>query len=67
VLSAQLKELEADGLIRKTSFPSVPPHTEYGVTDYGQSARPVLAALCAWGEAHQGSASSFAITSAESA
>jgi DNA-binding HxlR family transcriptional regulator len=53
VLSAQLKELETDGLIRKTTFESVPPHTEYCVSEYGQSARPVLDALCAWGEAHQ--------------
>jgi DNA-binding HxlR family transcriptional regulator len=53
VLSAQLKELEANGLVRKTVFESVPPHTEYSVTTYGESVRPVLDALCAWGETHQ--------------
>jgi DNA-binding HxlR family transcriptional regulator len=56
VLSAQLKELEADGLIRKAVFDSVPPHTEYSVSEYGDTVRPVLDALCAWGEAHQESA-----------
>lgn len=52
VLSAQLKELEADGLIHKTVFGSIPPHTEYMVSPYGRSVRPVLDALCCWGETH---------------
>ena len=56
VLSAQLKELEADGLVQKTVFDSVPPHTEYAVTAYGESVRPVLDALCTWGEAHYATA-----------
>jgi DNA-binding HxlR family transcriptional regulator len=52
VLSAQLKELVDAGLVSKTTAASKVPHTEYRVTRYGQSARPVLDALCSWGEAH---------------
>jgi DNA-binding HxlR family transcriptional regulator len=35
VLTQQLKELEADGLIEKTSFPEVPPRVEYRLSAFG--------------------------------
>lgn len=52
VLSAQLKELIASGLVSKLTFETKAPATEYRVTDYGRSVAPVLDALCTWGEAH---------------
>ena len=50
VLSRQLKQLEGNGLISRQVFGSRPPlKTEYGLTDFGRSFLPVLAALTEWG------------------
>jgi len=49
MLSNQLKELEADGLIIRTEYPQVPPKVEYQLTDKGKSLMPVLDAMCKWG------------------
>lgn len=50
VLSRVLKQLEQDGLVARTVFGSKPPlKTEYGLTDFGRSFLPVLAALTEWG------------------
>jgi DNA-binding HxlR family transcriptional regulator len=50
MLIQQLREMEADGLVRRTVFQSVPPHVEYGVTELGTSLRKALGPLVAWGE-----------------
>lgn len=52
MLTAQLRELEADGLISRKVFPQVPPRVEYSLTARGRSLEPVIVALKAWGEAH---------------
>ena len=52
VLTAQLRELERDGIIRRKIFPTVPAKVEYSLTDLGKSLRPVLKALADWGRAH---------------
>lgn len=42
MLSKQLKELEADGLVNRTVFPEVPPRVEYSLTELGLKVHPVL-------------------------
>ena len=50
MLAQQLRELEADGLVRRTVYPEVPPKVEYQLTDWGQALCPVLDALLSWRE-----------------
>lgn len=52
MLSAQLKELEADGVIIRTEYPQVPPKVEYRLSETGKTLMPVLSALCKWGHEH---------------
>jgi len=52
MLTAQLRELEADGLIVRKIYPQVPPKVEYSLAPLGQSLTPVLAALKDWGDTH---------------
>lgn len=47
--SQDLKELETDGLIRRTAYPEIPPKVEYTLTDRGASLMGVLDQLCIWG------------------
>lgn len=53
VLTANLREMEADGLLTRTVFAEVPPHVEYALTETGESLRPVLDAMAAWGAAYK--------------
>lgn len=48
-LTAQLKELETDGVIKRTVIPTVPVQVEYAVTEHGKTLFPILDAMCAWG------------------
>lgn len=51
-LSANLKELEVDGLIERKEYPQVPPKVEYTLTELGESLMVVLDQLCVWGTKH---------------
>ncbi len=42
MITKQLKELEADGVISRTVFPQVPPRVEYSLTKLGKEIHPVL-------------------------
>ena len=48
VLTEQLRELEADGLVSRTEYKELPPRVEYALTDFGQSLCPLLAYISAW-------------------
>jgi len=49
MLTLQLRELEADGLVERTVFPVVPPHVEYALSPFGRTLEPVLRAMRDWG------------------
>ena len=51
-LTNQLRELEMDGLIERTVYAVVPPKVEYALTPYGETLKPVLEAITAWGRNH---------------
>lgn len=51
MLARQLRELEEDGLVRRTVYAQVPPRVDYDLTETGRSLAPVLGALKAWGDA----------------
>ena len=48
MLIQQLREMEADGLVRRKVFAQVPPKVEYSLTERGLSLRPVVEAMCRW-------------------
>ncbi len=52
VLSQQLRELEADGLIDRKDFHTVPPRVDYSLTPLGATLEPLLRLMRAWGTAH---------------
>lgn len=52
MLTQQLRQLEADGLVQRTQYPEVPPRVEYALTPYGNELQETLDHFCAWGAAH---------------
>ncbi len=48
-LSHNLKELEADNLIKRKVYDQIPPKVEYSLTARGKSLVKVLDGLCDWG------------------
>lgn len=48
-LSVRLKELERKGIIRRTAYATVPPTVEYGLTEKGNSLKPIIIAMKLWG------------------
>ena len=50
VLTSQLRQMEASGLLTRTVYPEVPPRVEYSLTDSGYSFKPILDAMASWGE-----------------
>src|SRR5947209_20501515 len=53
VLTAQLRQLERDGLVRRSVYKGVVLRTEYTLTPYGATLRPALLELARWGRRHQ--------------
>lgn len=50
MLIQQLRELERDGVLKRTVYPVVPPKVEYGLTELGQALCPALGELLKWAE-----------------
>ncbi|MGO4741618.1 winged helix-turn-helix transcriptional regulator [Bosea sp. 2KB_26] len=53
MVTIQLRELEADGVVCRTVYPEVPPRVEYALSEFGRTLEPVLISLRDWGEALQ--------------
>ena len=53
VLTDNLRALEKDGIITRTVFPEVPPRVEYALSELGDSMRPIIQAMEAWGVNYQ--------------
>lgn len=53
MMTLQLRELEADGIISRTVYAEVPPKVEYELTDQGRSLEPILLTMRDWGEQFQ--------------
>jgi DNA-binding HxlR family transcriptional regulator len=51
MLTLQLRELEADGIVLRHVYAQVPPRVEYELTPFGKTLVPVLTSLHEWGEA----------------
>lgn len=56
MLTQQLRELEADGLVDRFIYTQIPPKVEYSLTPAGKSLLPILATLCSWGQNYADSA-----------
>ena len=52
MLTQQLKELEADGIVVRTLYPVVPPRTEYQLSELGQTLVPIVNAMSSWGHGY---------------
>ena len=50
VLTAQLRDMEENGLISRKVYAEVPPRVEYSLTPLGESLSPILSAMKNWGE-----------------
>ena len=50
VLTAQLRDMENNGLISRKVYAEVPPKVEYTLTELGESLKPILDAMQNWGE-----------------
>ncbi len=53
VLTDSLRQMEADGLITRTVYAEVPPRVEYALSELGETLKPILDAMKAWGESYK--------------
>ena len=51
MITLQLRELEADGVVSRHVYAEVPPRVEYDVTDFGRTLQPILTDMMEWGSA----------------
>lgn len=50
MLTLQLRELEADGIIERKVYAEVPPKVEYSISRHGESLKPIIDAMWHWGK-----------------
>jgi len=48
MLTKELRELEADGIISRKIFPEIPPRVEYTITPLGETLFPIIDAMSEW-------------------
>lgn len=48
MLTAQLRELERDGLVNRTEYQQIPPKVEYSMTDMGRDLEPIVKEIHNW-------------------
>ncbi|MBB2970962.1 helix-turn-helix domain-containing protein [Mesorhizobium sp. RMAD-H1] len=53
VLTQQLRQMEADGLVSRHDFDEVPPRVEYAITPLGLSLNDAVTAMSKWGKHHE--------------
>ncbi|MBC6971409.1 helix-turn-helix transcriptional regulator [Bacillus sp. Xin] len=53
MLTRQLRELEADGVIHREVYKEVPPKVEYSLTKFGKSLTPIIKLMREWGEEYR--------------
>jgi DNA-binding HxlR family transcriptional regulator len=53
MLTQHLRELERDGIVHRKVFAEVPPRVEYSLTRHGESLKPILKLMSAWGTRHR--------------
>lgn len=53
MLTLQLRELEDDGIIKRTVFAEVPVRVEYELTEIGKELVPICLQLSDWGTRHR--------------
>ena len=53
VLTAQLRNMEQNGLVHREVYAEVPPRVEYSLTELGRSLEPILDAMRNWGEGYK--------------
>jgi DNA-binding HxlR family transcriptional regulator len=53
MLTQHLRELERDGIVHRKVYAEVPPHVEYSLTRHGESLKPILKLMSAWGSRHR--------------
>ncbi len=49
MMTNQLRELEADGIVHRKVYPVVPPKVEYSLTEYGVTLTPIIQEMFKWG------------------
>lgn len=53
MLTLQLRELEKEGLVKRTVYAQVPPRVEYELTEIAQELVPIWSQLSDWGSKHR--------------
>ena len=53
VLTNNLRQMEASGLVKRKVYPEVPPRVEYSLTKTGLSLKPILDSMVTWGNAYR--------------
>ncbi|AID00344.1 MULTISPECIES: transcriptional regulator HypR [Bacillus] len=53
MLTLQLRELEADGIVHREVYHQVPPKVEYSLTEFGRTLEPIVLQMKEWGESNR--------------